>query len=134
MSKTVEGSYINLTDSLEEIKKKIARTPTDSGKTGGAIPEIGGVRSLYVLYKLLDRDKFEEDFEKPYKEGKIRYETIKNNLSEIIYKDLEPFQKRRAEIATDTKYIDEVIADGAARARKIARATVDEVKQKMGLL
>lgn len=32
MSKSVEGSYINLTDSLEEIKSKLAKVPTDSGK------------------------------------------------------------------------------------------------------
>lgn len=32
MSKSVEGSYINLTDSLGEIKAKLAKVPTDSGK------------------------------------------------------------------------------------------------------
>src|SRR3990167_2407180 len=32
MSKSVEGSFINLTDDLETIKKRLAGAPTDSGK------------------------------------------------------------------------------------------------------
>src|SRR5207248_524940 len=46
MGKSIEGSYINLADSFEEIKNKIAKIPTDSGTTGGVIPTKGGVSSL----------------------------------------------------------------------------------------
>ncbi len=133
MSKSVEGSYINLTDDSETIRKKLAKTPTDSGKTGGAIPEIGGVRSLYVLYKLLAPEKFEKDFEKPYKEGIIRYNTIKNNLADIIYKQLQTFQEKRKEVEKDQCYVDRVIKEGAEKARAIAKQTMREVKVKMGL-
>jgi len=40
MSKSVKGSYIGLTDSLEIIKKKLAAVPTDSGK--GSVIKTGG--------------------------------------------------------------------------------------------
>ena len=46
MSKTVEGSSINLTDTLEDIKSKIAKVPTDGGH--GEKVE-GGVKSLLNL-------------------------------------------------------------------------------------
>lgn len=134
MSKTVANSFINLTDSFEEIRKKISKIPTDSGQTGGEIPDSGGIKSLYVFYKMYFPNNFEEDFNKPYKSGNIRYQTIKENLAQAIYEELKPFQERRAKIAADQKYVDEVIKDGAARARKIARETVREVKEKMGLI
>ena len=41
MSKSVDGSYITLTDDLETIKKRLASAPTDSGVEGGEIPERG---------------------------------------------------------------------------------------------
>ena len=62
------------------------------------------------------------------------FSELKDAIAEAIYKELEPFQKRRAEIAKNQKYIDEVLADGAKRARKIAQETVREVKEKMGLI
>src|SRR5690606_13730904 len=49
MSKSVEGSYINLTDSLDEIKAKIAKIPTDEGK-GAEI--YGGVKNLFGFVEL----------------------------------------------------------------------------------
>src|ERR1035437_6974497 len=41
MAKSVEGSYINLTDDLETIKSKLAKVPTDSGQMGGSVPNKG---------------------------------------------------------------------------------------------
>ena len=45
MSKSVEGSYINLTDDLETIRVRLAGAPTDNGR-GDKIPETGGVANL----------------------------------------------------------------------------------------
>src|SRR3989338_62619 len=133
MSKSVEVSYINLTDSLEEIKRKLAKVPTDSGTQRGSIPEIGGVRSLYVFYKLYFPDDFEELFEKPYKSGRIRYDTIKNSLAERIYNELVPIQEKRRVLEAKPEHVDKVLIDGAEKARKIAQLTLEEVKEKMGL-
>ncbi len=133
MSKSVEGSYINLTDDLKTIKEKLAKVPTDSGVSGGPIPEVGGVRSLYVFYSLFAPDKFKEEFEKPYKEGRIRYERIKNSLAQAIYHELEPIQKKRIEFEKNPKQVDEIIEDGNSRARVVAQETLKEVKELMGL-
>jgi tryptophanyl-tRNA synthetase len=152
MSKSVENSYINLTDSLDEIKKKIAKVPTDSGKGNinpsgidvstskgkdkyseivGKIPS--GVAALFEFVELfqgLEKRKF---YEKIYTTTGIKYGQMKQELSEAIYADLKPFQERREKIAQDKDYVDRVIKEGAEKASKIAKTTVDEVKQKMGL-
>jgi tryptophanyl-tRNA synthetase len=46
---------------------------------------------------------------------------------------LAPLRSKRLELAASPDYIKEVLADGAARARVIAQATMQEVRQKMGL-
>jgi tryptophanyl-tRNA synthetase len=130
MAKTIEGSYITLTDSKEEIRKKIRSVPTATHSGGAMTP---GVKTLFTFAKLFTPNEV-AGFEKSYQDQSLQFVSLKDAIAEAIYKELEPFQKRRAEISKNQKYIDEVISDGAERARKIARETVQEVKEKMGLL
>jgi tryptophanyl-tRNA synthetase len=92
-----------------------------------------GVKTLFTFAKLFTPNEV-AGFEKSYQDQSLQFVSLKDAIAEAIYKELEPFQKRRAEISKNQKYIDEVISDGAERARKIARETVQEVKEKMGLL
>ena len=129
MSKTVVNSFINLTDSLEEIRKKIRSVPTATSAGGEMSP---GLKSLFTLLNLFlpaVTDRYKKEFDA----GTLQFVKLKDAIGEAIFAELKPFQERRAKIAADTKYVDEVIRDGAERARKIARETVREVKQKMGL-
>lgn len=130
MSKTVANSFINLTDSLEEIRKKIRSVPTATTAGGEMSP---GLKSLFTFAKLFIPSEV-EGFKKSYEDKSLQFVTLKDAIAEAIYSELKPFQERRAKIAADTKYVDEVIKDGAERARKIAQQTVKEVKQKMGLI
>lgn len=129
MSKTVANSFINLTDSLEEIKKKIRSVPTAT-TAGGEMS--AGLKSLFTFAQLFIPNKV-EGFKKSYEDKSLQFVSLKDAIADAIYTELKPFQQRRAKIALDQKYVDEVIKDGAERARKIARETIKEVKQKMGL-
>lgn len=133
MSKSVEGSYINLTDDLATIKAKIAKIPTDSGTLGGNIPQEGGVANLFTLVKLfLDKEMFVK-FVIDYREKKVRYSDMKSALTEAIYKELEPLQEKRKELEADPKKVDTIIKEGNERARIIAERTMRDVRDKMGL-
>lgn len=130
MSKTVEGSYINLTDSLVEIQSKIAKIPTDSGQ-GSEI--LGGVKTLMEFVELFEGKEKRNELENQYKGKGLRYGEIKSELSETIFAELEPIQIRRKELEANPEFVDKVIGEGAQKARRVARATVAEVRQKMGL-
>ena len=130
MSKSVEGSYINLTDDLETIKSKIARIPTDSGQ-GNEI--VGGVKSLFEFVELFEGKGRRDELEIKYKGEGVRYGEIKTELSEAIFNELKPIQKKRVELESNPEYVDRVIREGAQKARKVARETILEVRQKMGL-
>lgn len=130
MSKTVEGSYINLVDNLEAIKQKIAKIPTDGGQ-GEEIK--GGVKSLFELVGLFEGKDIQNSLEKEYLNTGVRYGDIKNTLSDAIFRELLPLQTKRQELEKNPEFVNKVIREGAEKARQVAQETIDEVREKMGL-
>ncbi|HUD44695.1 MAG TPA: tryptophan--tRNA ligase [Patescibacteria group bacterium] len=134
MSKTVEGSYINLNDDLETIKAKLAKVPTDSGILGGNIPIEGGVANLFTLLRLFTgKNEAFQKFVTDYKEKKIRYSEMKQVLAESIYKELQPLQEKRKEFEGNPKLVDEILEHNRLKCLEKAEATMKEVKEKMGI-
>lgn len=141
MSKSIEGSYINLTDDLPTIEKKLAAVPTDSGKgsvnqgvyTDQNGTESPGVNTLMTLVELFEGAAVREQYEAQYQSEGIRYSDAKTQLAAAIFTELEPIQERRRALEADTAYVDQVIHDGAVAARAVAGETVAQVKTAMGL-
>lgn len=133
MAKSIEGSYILLTDDLETIKKRLAGAPTDSGK-GTEVPKSGGVANLLTLVELLEGKEEREGLEGQYVKEGIRYGELKEKLAEAIYKELKPIQERRKEYENDPKLVAEILEEGRIYCSKIAKETLREVKEKMGLV
>ena len=133
MSKSVEGSYINLTDDLATIKAKLAKAPTDSGK-GEKVPKEGGVSALLTLVELFGGKEKRQGYEKVYTSSGIKYSELKEGLSEAIYKALLPIQEKRRYFEERPDEIDRIISQGAQKAGKVASATLAETKQAMGLI
>ncbi len=131
MSKSVEGSFISLSDDLKTIQKKLATAPTDTGK-GEVIPVNGGVANLLTFVEMFEGKDKRTYYENKYLGDGVRYGELKSELAESIYKELKPIQEVRTELVADKNRIDKVIKEGAERARVVASATMTEVKEKMG--
>lgn len=129
MSKSVEGSYINLSDTEEEIRKKVRSIPTSS-EVGGEMTQ--GLKTLFTFVKLYMPDELKR-YEAAYKEGSLKYSELKDALSQAISADLKPFQDRRVKLAEDKEYVNKVIKEGAEKAHTIALQTLNDVKERMGL-
>jgi tryptophanyl-tRNA synthetase len=132
MSKSIEGSYILLTDDLPTIRKRLAGAPTDTGK-GEKVPQEGGVANLLVLVELFEGKKVKEEYERQYLNEGIRYDRLKDNLAVAIYGELKPIQERRRYFEENPELVEEILAEGKQYASEIARKTLAEVKAKMGL-
>lgn len=132
MSKSVEGSYINLTDDLETIRKRLAGAPTDGGR-GESVPAEGGVANLLKFVELFEGKEKRANYEAQYTGSGIRYGELKQELAEAINNELTPIREKRKELEARIEYVDRVIREGADKARKIAGGTISEVKAKMGL-
>lgn len=133
MSKSIEGSFITLSDSLEEISQKLAKAPTDSGTTGGNIPQEGGVGNLFTLLRLFVPLDLFKKYAQDYREKKIRYSEMKKDIAEAIFTELKPFQERRKEFENNPQLVDKIIEEHAAKCREKAEETMKEVREKMGL-
>ena len=133
MAKSVEGSAILLTDSLETIRERLARVPTDSGK-GESVPIEGGVASLLKFAELFLGDTRVHELKEQYTTSGIRYGDLKAEIAEAIFAELKPIQQRRTALEADIEKVDRIILEGAGKARKVASQTVVEVKKVMGLL
>ena len=131
MSKTGDDG-IALSDDPDTIRAKFKKATTDSGK------EIRfdeknkpGISNLLTIYSLLS-GKSIKDTEKDY-EGK-GYVEFKNDLAEVTVGFLKPFQDKRKEFEKDSEHVIQILERSEERARKLAQKTLDEVKEKMGLI
>lgn len=130
MSKSVEGSFINLTDDLETIRTKIRSVPTATDAGG---EKSNGLKTLFTFLELFNPSEVAR-FEEAFKDGTLRFVELKDAVTDAIYAELKPFQERRTALEQDRAYVDRVIAEGAAKARAVAEVTLKEVREKMGMI
>jgi len=133
MSKSVEGSYINLTDDLATINKRLAGAPTDSGH-GEKIPEDGGVANLLNLVGLFQGAEKKESYKESYLKSGIKYKDLKDELAKAIFEEIKPIQEKRKKFENNPELVEKILTDGAAKARDVARKTLEETKKAMGLI
>ena len=72
-------------------------------------------------------------FKDKYNDCSIRYGDLKKQLAEDIISAVAPIRERIEDIRANDKYLHEVTEMGAEKARKSARATIDEVRRIMGI-
>jgi len=132
MSKTDDPKgCILLFDTPEEIEKKIMRAVTDLGKEIKYDPvKKPGISNLLKIYSIFSEKPIKE-LEKKYN-GK-GYEEFKRDLAKLLIKKLEIFRKKKKELEKRRVYLKEILKRGAERAEKIAKLTMKEVREKIGL-
>jgi tryptophanyl-tRNA synthetase len=132
MSKTDDPKgCILLFDEPEEIERKIMRAVTDPGKEikydREKKPGISNLLKIYSIFSERDIEELEEKYK-----GK-GYEEFKRDLAKLLIKKLEVFRKKKKELEKRKVYLKEILKRGAERAEKIAKLTMKEVREKMGL-
>ena len=132
MSKSEEGQYhsIGLLDDPKIIRKKFGRAVTDSQKEIRFDPARPGVHNLLTIYQALTGD--ETDAIEVRFEGK-GYGDLKGALADLVIAEFEPLQARYREIEGDPGFIDQVLKHGADKLKPTVNATMDKVRQVMGL-
>ena len=130
MSKTGDEG-IALSDTSDEIRAKIKKAVTDSGKEvkydEKSKPAISNLLTIYHLLSGKEVAAIEKEYD-----GKS-YVDFKNDLAEVIVNFLKPFQEKRKGFENDTDKVIEILTRSEGKARELADKTLKEVKQKMGL-
>ena len=131
MSKSLDNQ-IELAAGPEETNKRIKRMVTDPQRQRKTDPGRPEVCNVYALHKIFNPDKLDDIYHGCVTAG-IGCVDDKQTLADGINTYLSEFRERRLEFAAKPSYVDEVLADGAARAGAVARETIREVYDKMGL-
>ncbi len=132
MSKSEEGSAIDIAHTAEETSKRIMNAVTDPERKFRKDPGHPEICNIYGLHKYFTPAEVEE-IGKQCRVAGIGCVDCKKLLAKNMNDSLASLREKRAALAAKPEYIDEVLADGAKRAQAIARVTLDEVRKKMGL-
>jgi tryptophanyl-tRNA synthetase len=124
-----EDSYILLTDSPDVIRNKLKRATTDAGREVVYDEKNKpGISNLMVILSLTSGVPIEE-----ISQRYNGYAQFKKDVAEAVIARLEPIQRRFAELH-EPGVIEQILAEGAARAEAVAAPKLAEVEDKMGLV
>ncbi|MFI1942152.1 tryptophan--tRNA ligase [Streptomyces purpureus] len=124
------AGIVYLLDEADVVRRKVMRAVTDSGREVSYDREGSpGVANLLDILAACSGGNPEE-LAGVYES----YGSLKRDAAEAVVELLRPVRERHAELAADPGYVDEVLREGAARARAVARPVVDQAYRAIGLL
>jgi tryptophanyl-tRNA synthetase len=114
----------------KQLRKVINRIVTDS--TPPEAPKDPESSHIFQIYRAVASAEQTQELAKRYRAG-IGWGEAKGALFDVLDAALAPARERYDELMADTAQIDRILADGAARARRQARATLDRVRAAIGI-
>jgi tryptophanyl-tRNA synthetase len=124
---------IYLADGDEQIRKKVMKAKTDSGPVGKDSPKPEYIENVFSLLKLVSSGEVIRTFEADYNNCTIRYGDLKKQLAEDMVLFIAPIRQRVNAILGDKAYLRQVMEQGAEKANRSAAATMQRVREAMGL-
>jgi len=128
-----DQSRINLTDSPDVVKSKLARAQTDSirGITYDPVNRPGVANLLSIQAEMEGRtiEQVVEDL-KSVQSNKA----LKDRVTEAVVECLKPIQSEMARLSADPSYVQKVLDEGADKARAVASHNLKECYKTIGLV
>jgi tryptophanyl-tRNA synthetase len=134
MSKSASSpqGIVDVLDDPAQIRRKIARAITDAGSDVRADEENKpGITNLLRIYSALTDEPI-ATIEARY--GSSGYGQFKKDLAEAVVATFTPIRERTEAILADQDSLDKTLADGAARAGRVARETMATVRDRIGFV
>jgi tryptophanyl-tRNA synthetase len=127
---STEQGVIYVLDEPAAIVKKLKSAVTDSGRDIIRSPEKPGISNLIEVMAVIGETE-SADVELEF-DG-VGYGSFKQAVGDAVAEFLSPVRERYAELRGDEGALEAVLGDGAERARAIARETLADVRERMGV-
>jgi tryptophanyl-tRNA synthetase len=124
---------IYLADEDELIRKKVMKAKTDSGPTERNSTKPDYIENIFLLMRLVSQEETVRKFDEEFNNCSIRYGDMKKQLAEDMVNFIRPIREKAEAIRSDEKYLKQVMEQGAEKARKSAGATMELVREAIGL-
>ncbi|HEY7286031.1 MAG TPA: tryptophan--tRNA ligase [Vicinamibacterales bacterium] len=131
MSKSI-GNTILLSDSPDEVVKKVRQMYTDPARVRADIPGTVEGNPVFEYHKAFNPNTAEvEDLKARYRAGKVGDVEVKMKLAAALNAYLDPIRARRAAILAEPDRLKDIMFEGSRRARAIAQGTMERVRDAM---
>jgi tryptophanyl-tRNA synthetase len=132
MSKSYNNT-ISLREEPEAIAKKIKTMPTDPARIRRNDPGDPAKCPVWQLHEIYSDTTTQDWVQMGCKGASIGCIECKQPVIDGVLKELKPIQERAAQYAEDPTLVKNIVADGCEKARKLARETMRDVRDAMGL-
>jgi|TARA_B110000971_G_scaffold198422_1_gene215009 tryptophanyl-tRNA synthetase len=132
MSKSYNNT-ISLRESPDEIEKKIRKMPTDPARIRRSDPGDPKKCPVWQLHEIYSDEKTRQWVENGCKNADIGCIECKQPVVNSVLKELKPIQERALHYIDSPDLVKSVVAEGCEKARKIARDTMRDVREVMGV-
>jgi tryptophanyl-tRNA synthetase len=131
MSKSL-GNTIHLSDTADEVKKKVMRMYTDPKRIRADIPGTVEGNPVFVYHDAFNPNVAEvDDLKARYRAGKVGDVEVKTKLANALNARLEPIRERRSTALGQPARLKEILFEGSKRARTVAAETMARVRDAM---
>jgi tryptophanyl-tRNA synthetase len=125
-----EAGLIYIDDEPDDIRRKLGRAETDSGREVVRGPDKPGISNLIEIMSVA-RGVAPVEIEREF-DGK-GYGDFKKAVGESVADLLAPVRERYAELRADEAGLERTLVQGAERARELAQPVIAEVRAAMGI-
>ena len=132
MSKSYNNT-ISLREEPDAIAKKIKTMPTDPARIRRTDPGDPAKCPVWQLHEIYSDETTQQWVQNGCKNAAIGCIECKGPVIEGVLKELKPIQERAAQYAEDPTLVKNIVAEGCEKARKLARETMRDVRDAMGL-
>jgi tryptophanyl-tRNA synthetase len=131
MSKSL-GNTIHLSDSAEEVRKKVMRMYTDPKRVRADIPGTVEGNPVFTYHDAFNANTAEvDDLKARYRAGKVGDVEVKTKLALALNARLDPIRERRAAVLAKPDRLRDMLFEGSTRARRVAQGTMERVRDAM---
>lgn len=132
MSKSL-NNHIELAATPEETEARVMQMVTDPQRKRRSDPGNPDVCNVFTMHKIFSSPEEVDRINIECRTAEIGCVECKRLFARNLNKHLEPFRAKRAEFEKEPNYIADVLNDGQKRASVIAKQTIREVKEAIGL-
>jgi len=132
MSKSYNNS-IYLTDTDEEIDQKVGQMVTDPQRARKSDPGDPGICNVFSFHEIYTSPEAIEAIKEECRSAKTGCVDCKKMMAESLKKGLAPIRAKRKDLEASINMVKEIVNDGNRRARSIARQTMQQVREAVGI-
>jgi len=132
MSKSY-GNTITLREDPEDVREKLRTMPTDPARVRRTDPGNPDLCPVWQLHQVYSNDEEKQQVREGCTTAGIGCLDCKQHIIDSVLAELQPIQERAREFEQDPGRVRAIIHEGSEVARDVARETLDEVRQAMGL-